>query len=315
VNVAMAARPVPSRRAHRLVGLSIAALVVANGVAVYVVGSRVTPVTVDTAVARFRALTQPAPGTNAVPDEHGAAPAAVVGVEGASAAAVVAAGPAASSAPAPSPTSAPASTSPGTAVPRFGVYVYATSGSEDVSVAGAHHTYPDQTTMTIAPGPCGLEVRWDVFEERWDRWTLCTTGHQIELRQFETYHEFFGQVEHRTYDCAPGTDFRPERSDPSTRTSGRCESGGAVVDLTTTVVAIEEVTVGGDAVPAVHVRVDEVLSGDTRGTRSSDSWYGLADGLLLRRTAVTEVDTESVFGSTHYSEELRLDLTSLEPRS
>lgn len=311
----MRSTPTLSRRAQRVLSASIALLLVGNVAAIFVVGNRVTPVSVESAVARFRELQEASPAPAAALGEA-ASVGAATSPEGSSIAAVGLTGePATSATPAnpngaglPDDNDAPAR-------PASGVYVYATSGYEEVSVAGARHTYPDRTTMTITPAACGMDVRWDVFEERWDRWTLCTPGRRLELRQFETYHEFFGQVEHRTYDCVRGTDFRPESSEPGATTKGRCASGGAVVDLTSTVIAVDEIAVGSVMVPAVHVRVDEVLTGDTRGTRSSDSWYSLTNGLLLRRTAVTKVDTEAVFGSTSYSEELSLALTSLEPRS
>lgn len=307
------------RLVHRLLAASIAALLLANAWAFVEVGTRVTPVSVDSAVARFRSLAAAAPRRSessteglAAGAEAAAAPAAADGGSDTS----NAHGSATSATAAGRATVTPAAGAPAAAKrPTSGVYVYATSGFEEVSIAGGRHDYPSQTTMTVTPAPCGIDVRWDVFQQRWDRWTLCTPGQQLEVHQFETYHEFFGQVEHRSYDCAPGTDFRPASDQPGTRTSGRCQSGGAVVDMVATVVGIEDMAVGSAKSPALHVRVDETLTGDTRGTRSSDSWYAMADGLLLRRTAATSVDTEAVFGSTHYTEELRLDLTSLEPRS
>lgn len=297
-----------SRVLGRVLGPIIAVLLTANVWAFLEVGNRVTPLTVDAVVERYRAMTSTSP--DLAESTASGSPVASTATDD----------------PAPVGRSAPAQHQVGGASapdpaeassqrPPTGVYLYATSGFEDISIAGGHHTYPDRTTMTVMPASCGVDVRWDVFEERWDRWTLCTPGHALELRSFETYHEFFGQVEHRSYECVPGTDFRPQSSTPGTRTSGRCESRGAVVELTATVVSIEDVIVGSTNVAAVHVRVDETLTGDTRGTRFSDSWYAVADGLLLRRTAETDVHTESVFGSTHFTEELRLDLTSLEPRS
>lgn len=306
-------RPSLRRPVSRALGLGVVCLLAANAWAFTVVSNRVTPVSVDSAVERYRettlaSTTATGAGEAARTGEHAtlAVPQPVSQPEGPGTGPIVR-----------NATDAVAGlvAAGSQAGPRPGVYVYATSGFEEVSVASTRHTYPAETTMTVTPGSCGAEVRWDVFEERWDRWTLCTPGAQIEVREFETYHEFFEQVERRTYACAPGTDFRPADAKVGTRTTGRCESHGAVVDMTATVTAIEDVVVGSTRVSAVRVRLDEMLSGDTRGTRSSDSWYAADSGLLIRRIAKTSVDTKAVFGDTHYSEELTLDLTDLEPRA
>jgi hypothetical protein len=64
----------------------------------------------------------------------------------------------------------------------------------------------------------------------------------------------------------------------------------------------------------VRVRLDEKLLGETHGTRTSDSWYAVTNGLLLKRTSLTDADTQSAFGATHYHEELSVTATTLTPR-
>lgn len=203
----------------------------------------------------------------------------------------------------------------GPVVAPAGVYVYATSGFEEIGLPGGRRGYPERTTMTIRHTDCGADIRWDVFEERWALWETCSPHRGIELRAFTTHHEFFRQTEHRRYECTPGSELRPSAEATGSAAHGQCDDGHATVELTSVIVGTEAVEVGGTRVEAVHVRFDEVLTGNTTGTRSGDSWFRSSDGLLLRRTSVTDVESETVVGHTSYREEVTLDLLNLEPRT
>jgi hypothetical protein len=181
-------------------------------------------------------------------------------------------------------------------------------------LGGSRHDYPAQTTMTVTHTACGADVRWDALDQRRDLWTTCQPDARIELRDFTTYHSFYGQPENRQYRCQPETLFRPAAEAAGTRFSGRCTSDGAAAEIGGEVVGIEDVQVGDQVVAAIRVRLDEMLTGATAGSRTSDSWYALHDGLLLKRTAHTEADTAIKVGTTHYTEVVELRLLSLTPR-
>jgi hypothetical protein len=168
--------------------------------------------------------------------------------------------------------------------------------------------------MTLTNSACGQDLRWDALDQRWDRWTTCADGRAIALRALTTYHQFFGQVDERTYRCSPSTQFRPADDRRGTTFGGRCAADGAEAVLAGVVVGVETVTIGGRPVPTLHVRVDERLTGATRGSRTSESWYALGSNLLVKRTSLTDADTKATFGSTHYREHLTLQLASTTPR-
>ena len=59
----------------------------------------------------------------------------------------------------------------------FGLYLYATTGFETTdALAGSRHEYPAQTYMTIQPGGCGTQVRWQALDQRWDEYDFCPDG-------------------------------------------------------------------------------------------------------------------------------------------
>lgn len=304
-----------STRLRQLLPLLLVVLSVSQLTSVATVMRRTRPVSVEQAVDRFRqAARAPDAATDVVhPLASSAAPTGANVAAGGTPAPMGGLG----SAPGDSGARAGAAAADQLvrpAVPPSGVYVYATAGFEEIGLPGGRRGYPAQTTMTVRPTGCGADVRWDVFDERWALWETCSPTRGIELRAFTTHHEFFRQVEHRRYECTPGSELRPAADAPGSATRGRCDDGHATVDVMTAVIAAVTIEVAGTAVDAIHVRIDEVLAGNTTGTRSSDSWYRSSDGLLLRRKAVTDVESETVVGNTSYREEVTLDLVSLEPR-
>ena len=73
-----------------------------------------------------------------------------------------------------------------------GVYVYATTGEDDVDVlGGSRHVYPDRTTITVRHAGCGLVEHWDVLKERWDERESCHSSGGDLLHRLSSYHEFF----------------------------------------------------------------------------------------------------------------------------
>jgi hypothetical protein len=299
------------------------------GASILVVGRRTHVVTVDAAVERFRAA-----GDGAAPSAIDA-PAAAVQTSASPEQPLVAAvaPPAGVGAAAPKPaakaTTAPTTravagapsspAAPGTPVvrtPRNGVYTYATKGQESVTaLGGATHTYPATTTVSVTGSGCSQGARWDALEERYEQLALCAVGEGTQVVSFTTYHSFYGQSDKKTYACEPAARLRPESHQPGASASGACVASNAKAVVKTSVVGIENVRIGGVDVPAVKVHGDEVLTGATAGKRITDSWFALADNLLLRRIATVDADTESAIGQTHYTESYDIQLTSTTPRT
>jgi hypothetical protein len=301
-------RPWYARQGPRwVVGLTIASLLGLNAFAFKKVSNRADPVTVDTAIARYRATTAQV-ATDTIPGATFAGAANAVAPEQ------------------PKPGAAQRATSTesaGTAgavgvgrgpTPTPGVYVYDTTGFERVSaLGGAQHDYPKQTTTTVTENDCGITVRWTPLEQRFENWTMCLTGSANEMANFTTHHEFFGKTEERTYDCTE-TYIRPSSDVPGTTVHGTCTAPSDVAQTTTSVVGPTVVTVQGAPVDAIQMHFEHVISGNTNGTQKGDVWVRSSDGLLLRFVTIIDADAGSVIGPTHFHEEINLSLAELAPR-
>ena len=300
-------RPWYARRGPRwIVGLAVVMLVGLNAFAFKKVSNRADPVTVDTAIARYRATTAQV-ATDTIPRTT------VAGVTNAAAPEQTKTGGAQQSAP---------TESAGTAgdvgvgrgpTPAPGVYVYDTTGFEHVSaLGGAQHDYPKQTTATVTDTDCGVTVRWTPLEQRYEQWTMCITGTANELPRFTTHHEFFGKTEERTYECND-TYIRPPSDEPGTTVHGGCTSGNDVAVTTTSVVGPETVVVEGANVDTIKIHMDHQIHGDTNGYQRTDVWVRPSDGLLVRFVSVIDADSNTVIGPTHFHEEVNLSLAELAP--
>lgn len=300
--------PRPRRRRVVALGVAVAVLIAFGGF--YVIGKRATPVTVGQAVQRYRAGSLS--GTTSTTAGAASRTSSSVAAASTSHQALVAGA------------SSKRSSTPGRhvaapiapVVPGPGVYVYDTKGSEHVSaLGGASHTYPSQTTITVTKTPCGDDLRWDALQQRWDKLVACADGRAIHIAEIVTYHEFFKQADLKDYRCDGATLFKPNSDNAGTTLSGNCAGSGASITWKGHVVGTEDVAVAGQrTVRAVHVRMDEVLTGDTHGTRHTDTWYAVDNNLLVRREAYTDVDSKSSFGYTHYNETLSLKIASLTPK-
>ena len=93
-----------------------------------------------------------------------------------------------------------------------------------------------------------------------------------------------------------------------------CAGSGDTALWSGHVVGPETVTVAGQAIPALHVAMQEHVTGDTTGTRRSDNWFALDSGLLLERIASVVGDSSTAVGRAHYTETVTLDLLSLTPQ-
>lgn len=259
-----------------------------------------TPVPVDSAVDRFRLRTQslvPVPNETTTPRPTETTAAGVVRPPDPSGAATEEA--------------RPRGVRPR---PAEGVYVYATTGGDEVDVlGGSRHTYPDETTITVRHDGCGLVERWDALEERWDERESCRTDAGDALRRTTSHHEFFGRADTRTLRCDGLTypaSARPGDSWPMT-----CASENTTAHLRLEAVGWEDIEISGQAVRTLHVRVRTRITGEQEGTGTRDVWGSVDTGLAVReRSTLTTYSNQPVFGRTRYHESYEIRLLSLEPR-
>ena len=219
------------------------------------------------------------------------------------------------------PTSKPdaaAAAAPGTPavrpLPPEGVYVYATTGGDEVDVfGGTRHTYPNETTITVRHIRCGLAERWDALEERWDERETCRSAAGDALHAYRSYHEFFGQGDTRRMRC-DGFAY-PAGVKPGDRWSSTCRAPDTEATSKLQVVGFETLKVAGTQVRTLHIRVVTSLTGSQTGSSQRDVWASTQKGLSVREHSVTTSHgREPVIGDVTYHEEVDLRLVSLEPR-
>jgi hypothetical protein len=198
--------------------------------------------------------------------------------------------------------------------PEPGVYVYATEGYEEVDAfLGSRHEYPDETTVTVRRGGCGLELRWDALAGRSTTWELCFEDGWT-IRSYEEVHSFFGQAERTSYRCAADSAWQPGGEEAGTTWRRSCTSGETDERSTGEVVGRERLIVGGESADTLHVLLDLALSGRTRGMGRIEAWLLTDAGLPARLVIENDNRSNSLIGDVRYREEVDLRLTSLEPR-
>jgi hypothetical protein len=99
-----------------------------------------------------------------------------------------------------------------------------------------------------------------------------------------------------------------------TRAGGE-ETGVAADTLAYEVVGFETVTVGGEAVETLHVRVRGLERGATRGSSLSDMWLLPGTNLPVRWVEQRDSVSDSRIGEVGYSEQFEATLVSLRPGS
>jgi len=290
---------VSRRRGVTAIAAALAILVLAGGF-LYLRGGS-TAVSVDTAVRQFRAQPKAAVAPNvAAPVKRTATFAHAVVRPGAARPAVSRA--------------AAAGAAVGRPIPPEGVYVYSTTGEDDVDVlGGSRHTYPGQTTITVRHAGCGLTEHWDVLKERWDERESCRTSSGDVLHRLSSYHEFFRHGDMRNFGCSGFT--YPAGEAPGRQWTVHCDGAGTTTVTRMLAVAWEYVAVGGVRVRTLHVRASSTIGGDQQGTSERDVWGSSESGLVIRERARVDTDsTQPVMGKTHYHEQYEIRLTSLTPQ-
>lgn len=195
-----------------------------------------------------------------------------------------------------------------------GVYEFDTSGFERIdALGGTRHDYPDTTTMTVVVDGCGVSVRWDALEERWDRWGLCSSPDGVVLApDGAQFHEFYGRSEREKLRCDRSVLVVPVDNEPRRAVEQACTLASDEYLPTWKVMGAETRDVGGETVEVQRVR-QYVDDDDEHWERITVDWY-LTDGGLPVEVVGTRESLSSTFvGEVHYEEQFHLVLRSLTP--
>jgi len=303
-------RGLARRAARPAVGVSI---VLVLGTDLFFLTQRnvTTPVSLNQSVARFRAsqatttttaLVQPTAPTTTVPTASPGRRATT-----ATTAALTGAG----SKPG---ASAPSASGPFTA-PAEGVYAYATTGNETVSLGNARHDYPSESFATLRHGPgCRWDFEHRVIEEHVETAHYCGLPDVLQFLSNTQKETFYGQTQSVDFTCDPPETEVRVGDDPGTKRTFACSiSDGSHAVETVTYLGRDQLTVDGTAVEAFHVLIEGTESGKVNGTSRLEKWVHPVSGLLVREV-VHVVSHSQAFGATvDYQEDASYKLERLDP--
>lgn len=207
-------------------------------------------------------------------------------------------------------TEAPPSAAPATGGTAGVMYVYETTGYEEIdALAGARHDYPSETFLTVQQEGCGEVFRWQAIEERWITWEVCDRQ-ALEVSVVESFHRWFGVDDAQRYECTPPASYLPPSPGAETWTF-TCQASARTEETAAEVVGEETIVIGGGEVDALRVRFTSTLTGESTGGSVIDRWFG-DDGLLLKEVSSTASASRSAIGTVNYTEEYAITLRSLE---
>lgn len=209
--------------------------------------------------------------------------------------------------------------------PATGVYTYEASGTEELSVLGTTQRWGPTMPATVTRQDDGCwTLRIDYSTNHWTENRYCPAGDRLRGPGGRSYQGFdFGATvlgETSEFTCDPPTDVIRVEAEPGDSWPASCdgssESGttSVVSSGRNTFVGIDHLTIGGRRIAALHYREDRTLRGSQDGTGTTDNWYAVTDGMLLRSRRTNTVTSSSPIGDVVYEESGTYTLTSLEPR-
>jgi hypothetical protein len=197
------------------------------------------------------------------------------------------------------------------------VYAYATSGGESISLLGSRHDYPAVTYASVEPtGGCGWRIHASLIQEHVDERQMCTEdGSVAQLAQSRRV-TFFGTTDGGTYTCHPPQVQAGPREGAGARQVVACGDGeGSSAHLVRTLQGFGTVTLGGQTVEVVRIRVEGVLSGRIRGTSLDTLTFVRSTGLPVHWERMVDTVAHAFGGDVRYVEHATFDLQSLAPQT
>jgi len=214
----------------------------------------------------------------------------------------------------PTPSSSP--TPLGYRQPQAGVYEYATTGSESVSLMGAKHQYPSRTYASVQVGDgCGWRLELKIVAEHVDEWLMCSDAGWLVRAGHTRTITWFGVTTDGYYDCGEPLvhDGRDVVVDDTITYPGCTDGAGSFADIDVTLLERGSFLVSGDTVQAISVEVVMHSSGTTRGLTTDRYWLAADTGMILHLDRQVDTTSDTQFGKVDYQERATFTLTSLTP--
>jgi len=199
-------------------------------------------------------------------------------------------------------------------LPPTGVYQYRTSGGEQLSIAGISRSFPATSEMIVTEAGCAT-MKWEPLVQHMEGLVECPQRDgALEIRSALSYEEIAGTQTTSVIHCPPRMYFVPPHWFVGERWQSTCHSAGENVVFSGRVMGPSSVDVGGNEVPALHVRLTLFFSGAESGTNPNDYWLSLQNGLVLRQRETVDVSQKAgPLGSVRYTEQMAITLASVAP--
>jgi len=199
-------------------------------------------------------------------------------------------------------------------LPPTGVYQYRTSGGEQLSIAGISRSFPATSEMIVTESGCAT-MKWEPLVQHMEGMVECPQRDgALDIRSAISYEEIAGTQTTSVIHCPARMYFVPPDWFVGERWQSTCHSAGENVVFSGQVIGPASVDVGGNEVPALHVRLTLSFSGSESGTNPNDYWLSLQDGLVLRQRETVDVSQKAgPLGSVRYTEQMAITLTSVAP--
>jgi hypothetical protein len=208
--------------------------------------------------------------------------------------------------------------------PAPGVYAYTGSGTERLSLPPLSQsegpTIPG--TMSLLGADCWM-LRLDYSTHHWQTWRYCQHGADLWEAGGTTWQLWsVGPIDVTnvtTFTCDPGAESLPAQGAVGSTWHSRCAGTNSTIAGTTVtagpyrLVGSGTLVIGGIRTPAVHFRRNRTDTGAQRGTERADVWLDARTGLPLRLDQQLRVVTSTSFGTSTYTQDGTLRLTSLTP--
>ncbi len=208
--------------------------------------------------------------------------------------------------------------------PKAGVYLYEGEGTEQLSLPPKTQHQGPQMPATVTHRADGCwTFRLDYNSQHWQTWVYCPrNGGLAELggETFERWDFVFTKYDSTSkFTCDPEAVVVRSGMQPGDSWLQKCRGtssgteGVAVTSGPFRFVGEETLDIGGTPVVANRFHQERTMSGSQTGTQTADLWFAKRDGLPLRNERETNVQTDTVVGSSTYTERGRFRLRSLQP--
>jgi hypothetical protein len=202
-------------------------------------------------------------------------------------------------------------------LPAEGVYTYRTTGGERISLGGAHHDYPPETTGTVTHiGGCRWRIENDVIKEHTDVRTFCSGSKDLFQEEQARWVTFYGKREGEDITFTPHQLVNDVAETAGAKATSRgSDPQGDGVQVTRTYLGRVPIDIGGTTISSVRVHLTGTSSGSSYGTFVDDLWLDPVTGLTLRWDRSVDSHSNAFGANVHYTENASFVLESLTPRT